>query len=315
MTCPECHDSLRVRFDAPGGLARYVTCWECDRGQRIMGIGPRFHGAELDTCGPGGETLRKWDGRHPGWYLYGQVGRGKTYLAVAVCRHQAKRGRTVRLLSSARLLETIKATFAGNSDEVRDKARFTLECFAESDVVVLDDLGAELDTSWAESELGQWIDGFYERDAALVVTSNLRVADLVQRLGQRLGSRIIGMTEPLELTGPDRRMQRQPRRPVEEIPAEPEPTAEEYAATAARWLPRIREGMAELVNGKRSNWSSNGHHTTRHSPSVQSSSEPLRQEQRELLESMIRDGREDDVPGRFRAYIPEIRNALGLAGR
>lgn len=207
MSCPNCQDFCRVAFDGEGGLTKYVQCWECERGQSIMGLGSRYYGAEVRQFPGQAEALLAWRGRAPGWYVFGGVGRGKTHLAAAICRHQASRGRSARFLSSARLLETIKLTFEAES---REEARYTLKRYEEADVVVIDDLGAERATEWAETELTRWIDGFYEREAALVVTSNLDIDQLGKHLGARIASRVAGMTAPLQLTGPDRRLQPPP---------------------------------------------------------------------------------------------------------
>jgi len=209
VTCSNCQDFCRVAFDVGEPQTKYVPCWECERGQRIMGIGPRYHGAEVRQFPPHSEALLAWRGKAPGWYLFGGVGRGKTHLAAAIARNQASRGRSVRFLSSANLLEFIKATYDKGSERA-DQALYDLARYEEADVVIIDDLGAERSTEWAEGELTRWIDGFYNREAALVVTSNLDLDQLGKQLGPRIASRIAGMTMPLPLTGPDRRFQPPP---------------------------------------------------------------------------------------------------------
>jgi DNA replication protein DnaC len=203
--CQNCRGLSWLRFDQPGGGATNAPCWECESGKQLMGLGPQFWEASLADNAQVGVRLKAWDGRLPGWYLHGETGVGKTHLAAAVCRDQASKGRTPRLLSSARLLRLIKATF---DRESRPEAAAALESLSEARLVVLDDLGAEHNTGWAEAELTLWVDGFYERGAALIVTSNLRYEGLADRLGMRIASRIIGMTRPLHLTGGDRRMVR-----------------------------------------------------------------------------------------------------------
>ncbi len=202
--CLNCRGLAWLRFDQPDGRKTEAPCWECPAGLRNMGVGRQFATAQLGNTGPDA-ALRSWDGRLPGWYLYGSAGVGKTHLAVAACRHQASVGRRPRFLSSARLLALVKATF---DRDTRADAQSMLAEFEEADVVVLDDLGAERDSRWAESELASWIDDFYGRNAALIVTSNLDYAALAPRLGMRAASRLVGMTRLLCITGPDRRMTR-----------------------------------------------------------------------------------------------------------
>lgn len=309
MTCANCGGCCRVPFDAPDGLTKYVACWECDRGQRAMGVGPLFFGAVL-AAGEVGAELERWPGTPPGWYLHGAVGRGKTYLASAICRHQASRGRSARFLSSARLLELIKQTFESSPTDVREQAQYSLTRYADADVVVLDDLGAEHGTEWAESELTKWVDGFYERDAALVVTSNLDFGQLTARLGQRIASRIAGMTQPLVLGGPDRRLQRppRPRPPVAQSVSPAEPTAEEYATMAARWRPRLQAAVAQVAERKVLTAPPPG---SKQQPVVVPREVPaLKAEYQAQIEAMIRTGQEELVPVRWRQHIADIRASM-----
>jgi DNA replication protein DnaC len=201
--CTSCRNIGWLAFESPNRAARFAPCGDCETGLRVIGIPPQFHRASLSDSTSPGRQLAAWRGRMPGWLLYGGVGRGKTHLAAAICRDQAARGRSPRFLSSARLLALIKATFDA---ETRPEAAARLEEYEQADVVVLDDLGAEHETDWAEAELTMWVDGFYERGAALVVTTNLTIPQLTAQLGRRIASRIVGMTLPLHLTGPDRRM-------------------------------------------------------------------------------------------------------------
>lgn len=311
MTCPNCGDGCRVPFGGANGPRKYVACWLCERGQRTMGIGRHFYGADLRQGGEVGAQLLVWPGTLPGHYLHGGVGRGKTYLASAVCRHQASQGRTARFLSSARLLELIKATFDSNPTEDRENASYALRHYADADVVVLDDLGAEHNTEWAEAELMKWIDGFYERETALVVTSNLTERELMERLGRRIGSRVIGMTEALELTGPDRRIQQAPRPKlavVRHVPP-PEPTEEEHAACRERNREVIRRAAEAIHLGKPLE-------PARGLVPGRTAAAPvglrLTPERRQQLAEMIRNG--EAIPASWQQFVDEVRSDTEATG-
>jgi len=309
MSCSNCFDQIRVPFERPDGTTRYVPCWECERGQSLMGIGQHFHGAALDPASQRDRGLMAWPGTPPGWYLYGDVGRGKTYLAAAICRAKAAVGRRVRFISSKRLLDTIKLTF---DDASREHGRYALAQLAEADIVVLDDLGVELATEWAETELTGWIDGFYERDTALVVTSNLDLGELAARLGERIASRIVGMTQAIELTGPDRRL-RGPMAPRVQRAPEPivEPSPAEHAATAARCRPLVQEAVAALMR--------RGPATTRRParrivvPAPEhgnGNGNGLKPEYRAEIEAALREGREATLAERWRPFVDQVRTEM-----
>lgn len=308
MACSTCFDQVRVPFEQPDGTTRYVSCWDCERGQLLMGIGPHFHGAALDRTSQRDRGLLSWPGTPPGWYLYGDTGRGKTHLAAAICRAKAEAGLRVRFLTSKRLLDTIKLTF---DDASREQGRYALAQLAEADIVVLDDLGAELGTEWAESELTDWVDGFYERNTALVATSNLDLGEMAAKLGERIASRIVGMAQAIELTGPDRRMQRQPPPRLRVVPlAVVEPSPAEYAAMAARSRPLIQEAMATLMR----RGPASARAPRRAEPPPPGEGSGLRPEYRAEIEAAIREGREATLAARWQPFVAEVRAAMEATG-
>lgn len=73
------------------------------------------------------------------------------------------------------------------------------------DLVVLDDIGAERNTEWAEEMLYNIVNTRYELMRATIFTTNESDEKLRDKLGGRIFSRIKGMTEPVLVIGPDHR--------------------------------------------------------------------------------------------------------------
>jgi DNA replication protein DnaC len=74
-----------------------------------------------------------------------------------------------------------------------------------SELLVLDDLGAERETAWSASVLFMLLDRRYREFKPTVVSSNLMPAEISDRMGDRVASRLAAGAGVL-LDGPDRRL-------------------------------------------------------------------------------------------------------------
>lgn len=170
----------------------YTDTWEwLDKQikQRLEVIPPRFSAAESQL--ELGET---------GLYLWGPVGVGKTHAAAGIANKLIAEGFAVQWITASAWLAAIRASYNGGPTP---KA---VEVLADADVLVLDDLGAERPTEWAVEQLLAAVNGLYEREGRLIVTSNLKLAALDKHLGKRIVSRIAELCDTHEMSGPDRRL-------------------------------------------------------------------------------------------------------------
>jgi DNA replication protein DnaC len=141
-----------------------------------------------------------------GLLFWGPAGTGKTHLAVAILAElAANNGARGRLCTFAALLDEIARSY--------DKASLTsesgvLRSVLEADVLVLDDLGARKMTDWAADTLFTIVNGRYmarrptlvttpfedvDREAAIEAGGFRRQEYLIERVGQRLRSRLLEM--------------------------------------------------------------------------------------------------------------------------
>lgn len=116
--------------------------------------------------------------------LGGHHGTGKTHLAVAVANHRLDQGRAAIFIVVPDLLDRLRATFSPTSDVSYDEL---FESARETDLLILDDLGAHSSTPWAQEKLYQIINERYNRRLPTVITSNLRLDDMEMRLRSRIG--------------------------------------------------------------------------------------------------------------------------------
>jgi DNA replication protein DnaC len=141
-----------------------------------------------------------------GLWLMGDVGTGKTTLAMIVSKAALERGRSVAIYSLPRLLNLVRAAI-----ETEDGMVGFLERLAAVDLLHIDDLGAENTTEWVLEQLYSIVNTRYEDERAMIVTTNLKYEELVDQLGERTVSRLVAICgNGLPLFGEDDRRALQP---------------------------------------------------------------------------------------------------------
>ncbi len=139
-----------------------------------------------------------------GAWLMGDVGTGKTSLAMLVSKAALEAGRSVAIYSMPRLLARIRRTYETESGEEGYLSFF--DRLSSVDLLHLDDLGAEKRTDWVLEQLYAIVDRRYEEQRSMVVTTNLDVPALEEQIGERTVSRLVEICgDPLPLYGDDQR--------------------------------------------------------------------------------------------------------------
>jgi DNA replication protein DnaC len=135
------------------------------------------------------------------WFM-GPPGTGKTTLAMLVSQAALKAGRSVAIYSLPRLLNEIRDTHRAERSHVDLLDRLT-----QVDLLHIDDVGAERTTDWVLEELYSIVNGRYEDERSMVITTNiLDRAALQEQLTERTVSRLTEMCDELPLLGHDHRM-------------------------------------------------------------------------------------------------------------
>jgi DNA replication protein DnaC len=156
------------------------------------------------------------DGR--GLWLIGDVGTGKTTLAMLVSKTALESGSSVAIYSLPRLLARIRRTYDHGPGE-QDYTDF-FERLTSADLLHLDDLGAEKRTDWVIEQLYSIVNERYESQRSVLVTLNVEREDhsskdgplfgaverLKAQIGERTVSRLFEMCgDPLPMFDQDRR--------------------------------------------------------------------------------------------------------------
>jgi DNA replication protein DnaC len=139
-----------------------------------------------------------------GLWLMGDVGTGKTTLAMLVSKAAVEAGRTVAIYSLPRLLARIRRTYDAEAREQSYLEFF--ERLTSVDLLHIDDLGAEKRSDWVLEQLYAIVNERYETQRSIVVTTNLHQAELEEQIGPRTVSRLVEICkEALPLFGDDLR--------------------------------------------------------------------------------------------------------------
>jgi DNA replication protein DnaC len=119
-----------------------------------------------------------------GWLiLMGSYGSGKTHLAAAIANERVARNQLALFVNVPDLLDHLRATFRPTSEVTYDQ-RF--EMIRTAPLLILDDLGTENATSWANEKLYQILNYRYNAQLPTVLTTNHRLEDIDARLRSRM---------------------------------------------------------------------------------------------------------------------------------
>jgi DNA replication protein DnaC len=137
-----------------------------------------------------------------GLWLFGEVGTGKTTLAMLVAKAALEAGYSVAIYSMPRLLNEIRRTYDEGSDSSYIEL---LDRLSEVDLLHIDDVGAEKSSEWVLEQLYAIVNARYEARRAMTITTNLDLDALVEQIGHRTVSRLKEICAQLPLTGDDHR--------------------------------------------------------------------------------------------------------------
>ena len=138
--------------------------------------------------------------------LSGGTGLGKTFLSACIARVVSDGGYSVVYDTAGRIFSQFEeAKFRGDAEGDADAKRCQ-----RCDLLIVDDLGTEMTTSFVQSALYQLVNGRLMEGKATIISTNLAPEELGTRYGGAVLSRLEGEYEILPFFGEDiRRLKRQ----------------------------------------------------------------------------------------------------------
>lgn len=218
-TCTNCGELF--------GPVASPLCWQCDEDERqealrkqraledLAAVDRRFRSATLETyaCPPGDMAALQavqawaWKPEARGLFIYGAPGTGKSHLAFALAKRCIEQGLRVFASEWTDLLHRLRDTFDGRPGETAGDIHRRIE---RADVVLIDDMATGKATEWAVEQAWAIVQGRYQAEKPLVLTSNFSLGELSQRIGgidgQRIASRLAEMSERIHVQAQDYRL-------------------------------------------------------------------------------------------------------------
>ncbi|MBQ6380178.1 MAG: ATP-binding protein [Clostridia bacterium] len=136
-------------------------------------------------------------------YLFGKTGLGKTHLTLAAAKAVIRKGYDVVYgMAGAVFADIEKEKFKSL------EGKYTMQRLLEADLLILDDLGSEFQTSFSAAVAHNIIEGRLLAGKPVIITTNLDIDGIHSQYGERIASRIIGEYVPIKFEGNDVRQLR-----------------------------------------------------------------------------------------------------------
>jgi DNA replication protein DnaC len=133
--------------------------------------------------------------------LCGGVGLGKTFTAECVANNFMKMGKAVCYLSSTRMFLMLDEYKFGQDTSQTNRQKIAL--IYDSDLLIIDDLGAEFRSSFTESMLFDIINTRLMERKNTIISTNLDMDEIRELYSPRISSRIAGNYKCLTFYGDD----------------------------------------------------------------------------------------------------------------
>ena len=141
--------------------------------------------------------------------LFGAPGLGKTFLSACIARVVSEDGFSVVYDTAGHVFSQFESAKFRRDDD-GDTAGEDVERCMNCDLLILDDLGTEMTTSFVQSALYQLLNGRLLAGKSTVISTNLDPEELGRRYGAPLLSRLEGEYQLLPFVGTDiRRLKRE----------------------------------------------------------------------------------------------------------
>ena len=138
----------------------------------------------------------------PSMLFFGPTGVGKTHLSLGIARVVLEKGYSVLYDSIIDLLGAVEREHFGRSKEDTD----TLSLLLSADLLIMDDLGTEFDTSFNVSTVYNIINTRLNRRLPTIISTNLSFQEIRDRYAPRIVSRLFAGYDCLEFVGNDVRL-------------------------------------------------------------------------------------------------------------
>lgn len=136
--------------------------------------------------------------------ISGNTGVGKTFLTNCIAAELLQRGKSVIYLTAHQFFERLADYTFRREKENADTLSFLLNC----DLLIIDDLGTELNNGFINSQLFLCINERILHKKSTIISTNLSLKQLSRTYTERISSRIIESYEHFQIYGEDIRIKK-----------------------------------------------------------------------------------------------------------
>lgn len=153
------------------------------------------------------DFIKNFNSSYENILFYGNTGVGKTFLSNCIAKELLNTSHTVIYLTSFQLFDILeKNKFKKGDDDFETVEQFNgiLNC----DLLIIDDLGTELNNSFISSQLYLCINERHLSRKSTVISTNLSLDELNRMYSERIFSRITSNYKLLKIVGDDIRLKK-----------------------------------------------------------------------------------------------------------
>jgi DNA replication protein DnaC len=150
--------------------------------------------------------IKHFQKNHDNLLLLGNTGVGKTFLANCIAKELLDRGFTVIYLTAFRLFDILEKYKFGKEEESSYLASNQFDYILDCDLLIIDDLGTEMNNTFTNSQLYLIINERLLRQKSTVISTNLSLTNINTNYGERIFSRIISNYSAHRIIGEDIRL-------------------------------------------------------------------------------------------------------------
>lgn len=219
--CPRCRDTGYCLTEE--GTGKKCTCFQKQevaflyeqsnmsgllKTDRFSALSHRYcQGEDLDRLMGAERIARQFVQDFPAGenlLFYGTVGTGKSFLSGCIANELLERGYSVVYFSATGLFDLL-ARYSFTTKDKESLYNFCKDLY-NYDLVIVDDLGTEILSSFVASQLFTLINERDHLKKSTLISTNLNLEELRDRYSDRVFSRITHHFTICKLTGPDVRM-------------------------------------------------------------------------------------------------------------
>lgn len=153
------------------------------------------------------DFIKNFDSTPGNLLLYGNTGVGKTFLTNCIAKELLDLSHTVVYLTSLKLFDILE-TYKFDRELSQAEKDAAVSYILDSELLIIDDLGTELNNSFTSSQLYHCIDTRLNRRKSTIISTNLSFDDLREQYSERIFSRLTSNYTLLKLTGDDIRLKK-----------------------------------------------------------------------------------------------------------